>query len=170
MYLDMILAGRRSNYLDEEDPAQDDSRSPARDPSEPASPSRSPVSPPAASPPPAAPASGPAPPPVAPAAPRGLVAAGLDMRQTMWLAGGSSLPSVISRSDADIPAQGLPVSSERAGGESRRTGLKRKASQITRSAAEDFALLTSRTTSARDAADFLSTVGNVSIVFLPTYQ
>ena len=33
MYLDMILAGRRSNYLDEEDPAQDDSRSPARDPS-----------------------------------------------------------------------------------------------------------------------------------------
>ena len=33
MYLNMILAGRRSNYLDEEDPAQDDSHSPARDPS-----------------------------------------------------------------------------------------------------------------------------------------
>ena len=33
MYLDMILAGRRSNYLDEEDPAQDDSHSPARVPS-----------------------------------------------------------------------------------------------------------------------------------------
>ena len=32
-YFDMILAGRRSNYLDEEDPAQDDSHSPARDPS-----------------------------------------------------------------------------------------------------------------------------------------
>ncbi len=30
MYLNMISAGRRSNYLDEEDPAQDDSRSPAR--------------------------------------------------------------------------------------------------------------------------------------------
>ena len=84
----MILAGGLSNYLNEEDPAQDDSHSPA---SLPASPSRSPVSPPAASPAPAAPVAGPAPPPVAPAPPRGLVAAGLDMRQTRWLAGGSSL-------------------------------------------------------------------------------
>ncbi len=34
--------------------------------------------------------------------------------------------------------------------------------EITRSAAEDFALLTTRTPSMRYAADFLSTVGNVS--------
>ena len=39
---------------------------------------------------------------------------------------------------------------------------KRKAGEINRSAAEDFALLTTRTASARYAADFLSTVGNVS--------
>jgi hypothetical protein len=61
-----------------------------------------------------------------------------------------------------MPLEGLPVASERAGGESRRTGLKRKAWEITRSAAEDFALLTTRTASARYAANFLSTVGNVS--------
>ena len=56
--------------------------------------------------------------------------------------------------------------SERAGGESRRIGNKRKADKITRSAAEDFALLTSRTTSEHHAADFLSTVSNV-IYFIP---
>ncbi len=60
-----------------------------------------------------------------------------------------------------MPLEGLPVASERAGGESRRTGLKRKAGEITRSAAEDFGLLTTRTASARCAADFLSTVRNV---------
>jgi hypothetical protein len=37
---------------------------------------------------------------------------------------------------------GLPVARERASGESRRTGLNRKAGEITRSAAGDFALLT----------------------------
>ncbi len=63
-----------------------------------------------------------------------------------------------------MPPEGLPVASKRAGGESRLgcLGLKQKAGKITRSAAEDFALLTARTASARYAADFLSTVGNVS--------
>ncbi len=55
-----------------------------------------------------------------------------------------------------MPPGGLPVASERAGGESRRTELKRKAGEICRSAAEDFALLTTRTSSMRYAADFLS--------------
>jgi hypothetical protein len=57
-----------------------------------------------------------------------------------------------------MPPKGLPVASERAGGESRCLGLKRKAGKITKSAAEDFALLTARTASARYVADFLSTV------------
>jgi hypothetical protein len=60
-----------------------------------------------------------------------------------------------------MPPEGLPVASEQAGGESRRLGLKRKAGEITRSAAEDFALLTARTASASYAADFLFTVENV---------
>ncbi len=59
------VVGRRYDYLDEEDPAQDDSHSPAREPSLPASLSRSPVRPPAA-----AAAPGPAPPPGAPAPPK----------------------------------------------------------------------------------------------------
>ncbi len=59
----------RYDYLEEENPAQDDSHSPAREPSLPASPSRSPARPPAAVPAPAAPAPGPVPPPGAPAPP-----------------------------------------------------------------------------------------------------
>ncbi len=61
-----------------------------------------------------------------------------------------------------MPPEGLPVASERAGGESRRLEFKRKAGEITRSAAEDFAFLTACTASARYTADFLSTAGNVS--------
>jgi hypothetical protein len=74
------------------------------------------------------------------------------------------LEQAIVYADAAMPTEGLSVASERAGhcGESRRLGLKRKAGEITRSAAEDFALLTARTASARYAANFLSTVGNVS--------
>ena len=69
---------------------------------------------------------------------------------------------IIAAADDAMPPGGLPVASERAGGEFRRTQLKRKAGEISRSAAEDFALLTTRTSSMRYAADFLSTVGNVS--------
>jgi hypothetical protein len=43
-------------------------------------------------------------------------------------------------------------------------GLKRKAAEITRSAAEDFALLTTQTVSSRYAADFLSIVTNFDIL------
>ena len=71
------------------------------------------------------------------------------MSQAMKLAGGPGLDKVIADADAAIPMEGLPVASERAGGDGRRTGLKRKAGEITRSAAEDFALLTTRTSSMR---------------------
>ncbi len=88
--------------------------------------------------------------------------AGGDVCKMMCLAGGSGLEQAIVDADGAMPPEGLPVASERSGGESRRLGLKRKAGEITRSAAEDFALLTARTVSARYAADFFSTVGNVS--------
>ena len=93
----------------------------------------------------------------------------VNVTQLMRLAGGIGLAAAISCADAhtdsfsvatDSPAK-WEISSERAGGESRRIGNKRKAAEITRSAAEDFALLTSRTTSEHHAADFLSTVANV---------
>ena len=87
---------------------------------------------------------------------------GWDMAKTMCQAGGASLNKVIAAAEDAMPTGGMPVESERAGGESRRTGLKRKAGEIPRSAAEDFALLTTRTSSMHYAADFLSTVGNVS--------
>ena len=75
---------------------------------------------------------------------------------------GTGLKKAIAAADAAMPQGGLPVASERAGGDGRCAGLKRKAAEITRSAAEDFALLTTRTSSMRYAADFLSTVANVS--------
>ena len=87
----------------------------------------------------------------------------INVTQIMRLAGGLGLAAAISCADAVTDSFGTDwqVPSERAGGESRRMGNKRKAAQITRSAAEDFALLTCRTTSAHHAADFLSTVTNV---------
>jgi hypothetical protein len=88
--------------------------------------------------------------------------AGWDICNMMCLAGGSGLEQAIVDAYAAMPPEGLPVVSERAGGKRRRLGLKRKAGEITRSAAEDFALLTARTASARNGADFLSMVGNVS--------
>jgi hypothetical protein len=85
---------------------------------------------------------------------------GWNMAKTMCQAGGAGLEQVIAAADDAMPPGGLPVASERAGGESRRTELKRKAGEITRSAAEDFSLLTTRTSSMRWYA--LSTVRNVS--------
>ena len=87
----------------------------------------------------------------------------INVTQIMRLAGGLGLAAAISCADAvtDSFSTDWKVPSERAGGDSRRMGNKRKAAQITRSAAEDFALLTCRTTSAHHAADFLSTVTNV---------
>jgi hypothetical protein len=83
------------------------------------------------------------------------------MCKTMCLAGGTGLEQVIAAAEDAMLQEGLPVVSERAVGEGRRAGLKRRAAEITRSAAEDFALLTTRTSSMRYAADFLSTVGDV---------
>ncbi len=54
----------------------------------------------------------------------------------MCLAGGSDLEQAIVDADAAMPPEGLPVASERVGGEGRRLELKRKAGEITRSAAE----------------------------------
>jgi hypothetical protein len=59
------------------------------------------------------------------------------------LAGGSGLEQAIVDADADMLPEGS-CSKRTAGGESRRLGLKRKVGEITRSAAEDFALLTAR--------------------------
>ena len=146
----LFLAAHRYEYLDEDSPDPEESDPPDRGPSLSASPPATPTSPPAAAAPPGR--AGPASPPGRPSG------SGWDMRQMMWLAGGSGLHSVITRADAAMPTDDLPVASERAGGESRRTGLKRKAAEITESAAEDFALLTTQTVSARYAADFLSTV------------
>ncbi len=71
-------------------------------------------------------------------------------KTTMCLASGTGLEQVIAAADDDaMPQAGLPVASERAGGDGRRAGLKRKAGEIARSAAEDFALLTTRTSSMR---------------------
>ena len=87
--------------------------------------------------------------------------AGWDICNMMCMAGGSGLEQAIVDADAAMPPEGLPVASERAGGENR-CSVKRQAGEITRSAAEDFALLTACTASAHYAADFLSTVGNES--------
>ncbi len=66
------------------------------------------------------------------------------------LAGGSGLEQAVAYADAAMPPEGVPVASEhwQAGGESRHIGLKRKAGEITRSAAEDFAFITTLTASA----------------------
>jgi hypothetical protein len=73
-------------------------------------------------------------------------------------AGGTGLEQVIAAADGAMPREGLPVVSERAVGEGRRAGLKREAGEFTRSA-----LPTTRMSSMRYAADFLSTVANVSL-------
>ncbi len=82
----------------------------------------------------------------------------------MCLAGGSGLEQAIVDADAVMPPEGLPVASERAGGESRHLGLKRKAGKLLDLPLKILrcSVLTARTASARYAADFLSTVGNVS--------
>lgn len=87
----------------------------------------------------------------------------VNVTQIMRLAGGLGLAAAISSADVVTDSFGTDwkVPSERAGGDSRRMGNKRKAAEITRSAAEDFALLTCRTTSEQHAAEFLSTVTNV---------
>jgi hypothetical protein len=63
--------------------------------------------------------------------------AGWDICNMMCLAGGSGLEQAIVDADVAMPPEGLPVASERAGGEGRRLELKRKAREMIRYAAED---------------------------------
>jgi len=83
----------------------------------------------------------------------------------MQASGGPNYEVVLQAIDADMPVgpNPDPIPSERCGGESRRASLKRKASDITRSTAETFAYLTSRTRSIQEAADVLEGFGNVSL-------
>jgi hypothetical protein len=48
----------------------------------------------------------------------------------MRLAGGSGLGQAIADADAAMPLEGLPVASERAGGESRRTGSNERQEKL----------------------------------------
>ena len=86
-----------------------------------------------------------------------------DMRKTMQAAGGPNIEHVIRAIDTDMGPNPDPIPSERCGGELRRASLKRKASRISRSTAETFAYLTSKTSSIEEAADVLETFGNVSL-------
>jgi hypothetical protein len=145
---DVFLAEKRNDYLDEDIPDEEDTNATPASPI-PSQPSRSLSS----SPSPLANKSHAPPQHSMPA---------WDMSKTMCLAG-TGLEQLIAAADDAIPPEGLPSASVRAGGEGRRAGLKRRAAEITRSAAEDFALLTTRTSSMRRyAADFLSTVATVS--------
>ncbi len=83
---------------------------------------------------------------------------GWGMCKTMCQASGTGLKQRITAADA-MPQAGLPVASKRAGGDGRRAGFKRKAGEITRSAAEDFSLHTTRTASMRYAADSYAPLG-----------
>ncbi len=48
----------------------------------------------------------------------------------MCLAGGSGLVQAIADADAAMPLEGLPVASERAGGESKRTGSNERQGKL----------------------------------------
>ena len=89
-----------------------------------------------------------------------------DMRKTMQAAGGPNIEHVMRAIDTDMGPNPDPIPSERCGGELRRASLKRKASRISRSTAEVFAYLTSKTSSIEEAADVLETFGNVSLCVL----
>ncbi len=145
---DRVCTGKRNDYLNEDIPDEDDTIATPASPI-PSQPSRSSSSNPS---------------PVAKKShtPPQNSKSSWDMCKTMCLACGTGLEQVIAAADDAMPQASLPTASERAGGDGRRAVLKRKAGEITRSAAEDFALLTTCTSSMRYAADFLSTVANVS--------
>ncbi len=67
----------------------------------------------------------------------------VNVTQLMHLAGGLDIAAAVFAADAHTESFGpdWEVSSERVGGESRRIRNKRKAEDITRSAAEDFAYI-----------------------------
>jgi len=82
----------------------------------------------------------------------------------MQLAGGDNYIQAATDADKRMGTDTAPLNvySERCGGTARRAQLKRKASEITRSACETFAYCTSRTTSIQDTAMLLSAYANVS--------
>jgi len=86
-----------------------------------------------------------------------------DMRKTMQATGGPNIENVVRAIDVDMEPNPDPIPSERCGGQSRRALLKRKASHITRSTAETFAYLTSKTKSVEEATDIFESFGNVSL-------
>ncbi len=111
----------RNDYLDEDMP--DDEDFPEEDSPActiPSQPSRSPSSP-------GSPRPGPANQSYAP--PQNSMP-GWNMAKTMCQAGGAGLEQVIAAAGDAMPPGSLPVASERAGGESRRTELKRKAGEL----------------------------------------
>jgi hypothetical protein len=79
----------------------------------------------------------------------------------MAAVGGPNYVNALKEADARTGVEPLDIPFERCGGESRRMLLKRKAHDITRSTAEMFAYCTSRTTSIGDAAEIISSFGNV---------
>ena len=85
------------------------------------------------------------------------------MEKAMQLAGGDNYIQAATDADKRMGTDTAPLNvySERCGGTARRAQLKRKASEITRSACETFAYCTSRTTSIQDTAMLLSTYANV---------
>ena len=85
------------------------------------------------------------------------------MAKAMQLAGGNNYIQAAIDADKRMGTDSAPlkVYSERCGGTARRALLKRKASEITRSACETFAYCTSRTSSIEDTAMLLSTFSNV---------
>ena len=109
---DRCLAEHRNDYLDEDMPDEDDTNATPAFPI-PSQPSRSASS----SPSPLANKSH--------APPQNSMPA-WDMCKTVCLAGGAGLEQVIAAADDAMPQAGLPEASERAGGDGRRAGLKRK--------------------------------------------
>ena len=88
----------------------------------------------------------------------------VDMIPIMQACGGPGLLIAARGLDAKMPDSQRLVPSVRAGGETRRETLKRKAKDISRSSSEIFAFCTSETVSQGAAAKLLSAVGNVSIL------
>jgi hypothetical protein len=89
-----------------------------------------------------------------------------EMHKIMQAAGGPNIENVVRGIDADMGLNPDPIPSERCGGQSRQALLKQKASHITRSTAETFTYLTSKTKSVEEAADVLESFGNVSLCVL----
>ena len=91
----------------------------------------------------------------------------IGMMKAMELAGGDSYIQAALDADKRLRTESAPLNvySERTGGAARKERLKRKASDITRSACETFAYCTSRTTTIEDTAMLLSAFANVSDIF-----